>query len=149
MKLWVNPNNNLWFFFFKFWILPSMVGGSALYFLSVDKWHRVAALLYGSGLTGLFLTSTLFHTAAWKISHLRWVLAPVCISAVLVDFQVAVGLSCYSGRTIVERRTRLVWNFSRRLLTNGEHVQICQKQWLSGGFMCFLVLKRNILDIIS
>uniref|UniRef100_A0A3B5QW32 Monocyte to macrophage differentiation associated 2 n=2 Tax=Xiphophorus maculatus TaxID=8083 RepID=A0A3B5QW32_XIPMA len=54
-----------------FWILPSIVGGSALYFLSVDKWHRVAALLYGSGLTGLFLTSTLFHTAAWKISHLR------------------------------------------------------------------------------
>ncbi|MED6257610.1 Monocyte to macrophage differentiation factor 2 [Ataeniobius toweri] len=54
-----------------FWILPSMVGGSVLYFLSVDKWHQVAALLYGSGLTGLFLTSTLFHTAAWKISHLR------------------------------------------------------------------------------
>ncbi|XP_047215566.1 monocyte to macrophage differentiation factor 2-like isoform X2 [Girardinichthys multiradiatus] len=48
-----------------------MVGGSVLYFLSVDKWHQVAALLYGSGLTGLFLTSTLFHTAAWKISHLR------------------------------------------------------------------------------
>ncbi|KAM4716737.1 monocyte to macrophage differentiation factor 2a isoform 2-T2 [Anableps anableps] len=54
-----------------FWILPSMVGGSVLYFLSVNKWHRVAALVYGSGLTGLFLTSTLFHTAAWKISHLR------------------------------------------------------------------------------
>lgn len=53
------------------WILPSMVGGSVLYFLSVDRWHRVAAWLYGSGLTGLFITSTLFHTAAWKISHLR------------------------------------------------------------------------------
>ncbi|XP_030591486.1 monocyte to macrophage differentiation factor 2a isoform X2 [Archocentrus centrarchus] len=55
------------------WILPSMVGGSVLYFLSVDQWHRVAAWLYGSGLTGLFITSTLFHTAAWKISHLRQV----------------------------------------------------------------------------
>uniref|UniRef100_A0A3Q3AYR5 Monocyte to macrophage differentiation-associated 2a n=1 Tax=Kryptolebias marmoratus TaxID=37003 RepID=A0A3Q3AYR5_KRYMA len=53
------------------WILPSLVAGSVLYFLSVDKWHRVAAGLYGSGLTGLFVTSTLFHTAAWKISHLR------------------------------------------------------------------------------
>uniref|UniRef100_A0A8C2ZBK2 Monocyte to macrophage differentiation associated 2 n=1 Tax=Cyclopterus lumpus TaxID=8103 RepID=A0A8C2ZBK2_CYCLU len=55
------------------WILPSLVGGSVLYFLSVDQWHRVAAWLYGSGLTGLFVTSTLFHTAAWKISHLRMV----------------------------------------------------------------------------
>uniref|UniRef100_A0A667YJ07 Monocyte to macrophage differentiation-associated 2a n=1 Tax=Myripristis murdjan TaxID=586833 RepID=A0A667YJ07_9TELE len=54
-----------------FWILPSLVGGSVLYFLSVDQWHRVAAWLYGMGLTGLFVTSTLFHTAAWKISHLR------------------------------------------------------------------------------
>ncbi|XP_035037716.1 monocyte to macrophage differentiation factor 2 isoform X3 [Hippoglossus stenolepis] len=53
------------------WILPSLVGVSVLYFLSVDQWHRVAAWLYGSGLTGLFVTSTLFHTAAWKISHLR------------------------------------------------------------------------------
>ncbi|KAK2894091.1 monocyte to macrophage differentiation factor 2a isoform X3 [Channa argus] len=53
------------------WILPSLVGGSVLYFLSVDPWHRVAAWLYGSGLTGLFITSTLFHTAAWKIGHLR------------------------------------------------------------------------------
>ncbi|XP_022063524.1 monocyte to macrophage differentiation factor 2a isoform X1 [Acanthochromis polyacanthus] len=55
------------------WILPSLVGGSVLYFLSVDQWHCVAAWLYGSGLTGLFITSTLFHTAAWKISHLRTV----------------------------------------------------------------------------
>uniref|UniRef100_A0A665TX27 Monocyte to macrophage differentiation associated 2 n=1 Tax=Echeneis naucrates TaxID=173247 RepID=A0A665TX27_ECHNA len=54
-----------------FWILPSLVGGSVLYFLSGDPWHRVAAWLYGSGLTGLFITSTLFHTAAWKVSHLR------------------------------------------------------------------------------
>lgn len=53
------------------WILPSLVGGSVLYYLSVDRWHCVAAWLYGSGLTGLFVTSTLFHTAAWKISHLR------------------------------------------------------------------------------
>nr|XP_020476931.1 monocyte to macrophage differentiation factor 2 isoform X2 [Monopterus albus] len=53
------------------WILPSLVGGSVLYFLSLDQWHRVAAWIYGSGLTGLFITSTLFHTAAWKISHLR------------------------------------------------------------------------------
>lgn len=62
---------------FQLWILPSMVGGSVLYFLSVDRWHRVAAWLYGSGLTGLFITSTLFHTAAWKISHLRCVF--VCV----------------------------------------------------------------------
>lgn len=54
-----------------------MVGGSVLYFLSVDQWHRVAAWLYGSGLTGLFITSTLFHTAAWKIGHLRSVC--VCV----------------------------------------------------------------------
>ncbi|CAF91642.1 unnamed protein product, partial [Tetraodon nigroviridis] len=53
------------------WILPSLVGGSVLYFLSVDQWQRTAAWLYGGGLTGLFVTSTLFHTAAWKISHLR------------------------------------------------------------------------------
>uniref|UniRef100_A0A8C5DLX3 Uncharacterized protein n=1 Tax=Gouania willdenowi TaxID=441366 RepID=A0A8C5DLX3_GOUWI len=53
------------------WILPSLVGGSLLYFHSMDQWHRVAAWLYGSGLTGLFITSTLFHTAAWKIGHLR------------------------------------------------------------------------------
>ncbi|CAL8266994.1 unnamed protein product [Gadus morhua 'NCC'] len=53
------------------WILPSLMGGSVLYFLSMDQWHRVAAWLYGAGLTGLFITSTLFHTVAWKISHLR------------------------------------------------------------------------------
>lgn len=58
---------------FQLWILPSLLGGSVLYFLSVDQWHRVAAWLYGSGLTGLFITSTLFHAAAWKISHLRCV----------------------------------------------------------------------------
>lgn len=50
-----------------------------LYFLSVDQWHRTAAWLYGSGLTALFITSTLFHTAAWKISHLRCVC--VCVYA--------------------------------------------------------------------
>ncbi|KAM8824424.1 monocyte to macrophage differentiation factor 2a isoform 2-T2 [Synchiropus picturatus] len=55
------------------WILPSLLGGSVLYFLSTDQWQRVAAGLYGGGLTGLFVTSTLFHTAAWKISHLRTV----------------------------------------------------------------------------
>ncbi|XP_077474723.1 monocyte to macrophage differentiation factor 2a [Stigmatopora argus] len=55
------------------WILPSLVGGSVLYFLSGDLWHRIAAWLYGSGLTGLFVTSTLFHATAWKISHLRMV----------------------------------------------------------------------------
>ncbi|KAM8824426.1 monocyte to macrophage differentiation factor 2a isoform 4-T4 [Synchiropus picturatus] len=56
------------------WILPSLLGGSVLYFLSTDQWQRVAAGLYGGGLTGLFVTSTLFHTAAWKISHLRLLL---------------------------------------------------------------------------
>ncbi|MEQ2182671.1 hypothetical protein GOODEAATRI_024647, partial [Goodea atripinnis] len=65
-----------------------MVGGSVLYFLSVDKWHQVAALLYGSGLTGLFLTSTLFHTAAWKISHLRYNIVPnrTCFSDLWASF---------------------------------------------------------------
>ncbi|XP_078807521.1 monocyte to macrophage differentiation factor 2a isoform X2 [Oryzias latipes] len=56
------------------WILPSLMGGSVLYFLSADQWHRISAWLYGIGLTGLFVTSTLFHTAAWKISHLRLML---------------------------------------------------------------------------
>uniref|UniRef100_A0A3B4ADN3 Uncharacterized protein n=1 Tax=Periophthalmus magnuspinnatus TaxID=409849 RepID=A0A3B4ADN3_9GOBI len=28
-----------------FWIIPSLVGGSVLYFLSVDQWHRVAGCL--------------------------------------------------------------------------------------------------------
>lgn len=42
-----------------------------LHFQSVDQWHRASAWLYGAGLTGLFVTSTLFHTVAWKISHLR------------------------------------------------------------------------------
>ncbi|XP_071001212.1 monocyte to macrophage differentiation factor 2-like isoform X3 [Oncorhynchus clarkii lewisi] len=53
------------------WIIPSLVGGSVLYFLSVDQWQAAAAWLYGAGLSGLFISSTLFHTVAWKIRHLR------------------------------------------------------------------------------
>ncbi|XP_042170670.1 monocyte to macrophage differentiation factor 2-like isoform X5 [Oncorhynchus tshawytscha] len=52
------------------WIIPSLVGGSVLYFLSVDQWQAAAAWLYGAGLSGLFISSTLFHTVAWKIRHL-------------------------------------------------------------------------------
>uniref|UniRef100_A0A4W5KRC7 Monocyte to macrophage differentiation associated 2 n=1 Tax=Hucho hucho TaxID=62062 RepID=A0A4W5KRC7_9TELE len=55
------------------WIIPSLVGGSVLYFLSVDQWQAAAAWLYGAGLSGLFISSTLFHTVAWKIRHLRLV----------------------------------------------------------------------------
>ncbi|XP_034151481.1 monocyte to macrophage differentiation factor 2 isoform X2 [Esox lucius] len=55
------------------WIIPSLVGGSVLYFLSVDQWQAMAAWLYGVGLSGLFVSSTLFHTVTWKITHLRQV----------------------------------------------------------------------------
>lgn len=87
---------------FQLWILPSLVGGSVLYFLSVDQWHRVAAWLYGSGLTGLFVTSTLFHTAAWKISHLRCVCVGVAENAGrdLADVHVCVFMCCSGGQFV-------------------------------------------------
>ncbi|XP_053084504.1 monocyte to macrophage differentiation factor 2a isoform X2 [Pangasianodon hypophthalmus] len=54
-----------------FWIIPSIVGSSLLYFLSDDKWESITAWLYGTGLSGLFIMSTMFHTVSWKKSHLQ------------------------------------------------------------------------------
>ncbi|KAG7234799.1 hypothetical protein INR49_003946 [Caranx melampygus] len=38
---------------------------------SEDQWERLSAWVYGAGLSSLFIISTLFHTVAWKKSHLR------------------------------------------------------------------------------
>ncbi|XP_060799044.1 monocyte to macrophage differentiation factor 2a isoform X3 [Neoarius graeffei] len=54
-----------------FWIIPSIVGSSLLYFQSDDKWESITAWLYGTGLSGLFIMSTMFHTVSWKKSHLQ------------------------------------------------------------------------------
>nr|XP_013007981.1 monocyte to macrophage differentiation factor 2-like [Cavia porcellus] len=56
-----------------FWILPSILGGSNLYFLSDDDWETISAWIYSLGLCGLFVVSTVFHTISWKKSHLRMV----------------------------------------------------------------------------
>ncbi|XP_058233817.1 monocyte to macrophage differentiation factor 2a isoform X4 [Hemibagrus wyckioides] len=56
-----------------FWIIPSILGSSLLYFLSDDKWESITAWLYGTGLSGLFIMSTMFHTVSWKKSHLQTV----------------------------------------------------------------------------
>uniref|UniRef100_A0A8D0RWX2 Monocyte to macrophage differentiation associated 2 n=1 Tax=Sus scrofa TaxID=9823 RepID=A0A8D0RWX2_PIG len=53
------------------WIIPSILGSSNLYFLSDDHWETVSAWVYGLGLCGLFVVSTVFHTISWKKSHLR------------------------------------------------------------------------------
>ncbi|XP_042254333.1 monocyte to macrophage differentiation factor 2-like isoform X2 [Thunnus albacares] len=53
------------------WIIPSLLGSSVLHFQSEDRWERVSAWVYGAGLSSLFIISTLFHTVAWKKSHLR------------------------------------------------------------------------------
>ncbi|XP_051982349.1 monocyte to macrophage differentiation factor 2-like [Xyrauchen texanus] len=53
------------------WIIPSIVGGVLLYFLSDDHWEEISAWLYGAGLSSLFIISTVFHTVSWKKSHLR------------------------------------------------------------------------------
>ncbi|KAG7265326.1 hypothetical protein CRUP_021635 [Coryphaenoides rupestris] len=53
---------------------PSLLGSSMLHFRSDDQWERVSAWLYGAGLSSLFIISTLFHTVAWKKSHLRMVI---------------------------------------------------------------------------
>uniref|UniRef100_W5KRN4 Monocyte to macrophage differentiation associated 2 n=1 Tax=Astyanax mexicanus TaxID=7994 RepID=W5KRN4_ASTMX len=53
------------------WIIPSILGGSLLYVLSDDQWESITAWLYGSGLSGLFIMSTMFHTVSWKKSHLQ------------------------------------------------------------------------------
>lgn len=54
------------------WIIPSLLGSSVLHFQSEDRWERVSAWVYGAGLSSLFIISTLFHTVAWKKSHLRY-----------------------------------------------------------------------------
>ncbi|XP_073890434.1 monocyte to macrophage differentiation factor 2 isoform X7 [Macaca fascicularis] len=54
-----------------FWIIPSILGSSNLYFLSDDDWETISAWIYGLGLCGLFVVSTVFHTISWKKSHLR------------------------------------------------------------------------------
>ncbi|XP_051242626.1 monocyte to macrophage differentiation factor 2-like isoform X2 [Dicentrarchus labrax] len=53
------------------WIIPSLLGSSMLHFQSEDQWERLSAWVYGAGLSSLFIISTLFHTVAWKKSHLR------------------------------------------------------------------------------
>ncbi|XP_055266372.1 LOW QUALITY PROTEIN: ras-associating and dilute domain-containing protein [Moschus berezovskii] len=55
------------------WIIPSILGSSNLYFLSDDDWEAISAWIYGLGLCGLFVVSTMFHTISWKKSHLRTV----------------------------------------------------------------------------
>nr|XP_031327193.1 monocyte to macrophage differentiation factor 2 isoform X1 [Camelus dromedarius] len=55
------------------WIIPSILGSSNLYFLSDDDWETISAWIYGLGLCGLFVVSTVFHTISWKKSHLRTV----------------------------------------------------------------------------
>uniref|UniRef100_A0A4X2LQS7 Monocyte to macrophage differentiation associated 2 n=1 Tax=Vombatus ursinus TaxID=29139 RepID=A0A4X2LQS7_VOMUR len=56
-----------------FWIIPSILGSSNLYFLSDDDWETISAWIYGFGLCGLFVVSTIFHTISWKKKHLRMV----------------------------------------------------------------------------
>ncbi|XP_035262020.1 monocyte to macrophage differentiation factor 2-like isoform X3 [Anguilla anguilla] len=55
------------------WIIPSIIGSSLLHFLSDDQWETISAWIYGFGLSGLFIVSTVFHTISWKKSHLRMV----------------------------------------------------------------------------
>ncbi|KAK2499741.1 hypothetical protein MC885_009894 [Smutsia gigantea] len=55
----------------ELWIIPSILGSSNLYFLSDDDWKAISAWIYGLGLCGLFVVSTVFHTISWKKSHLR------------------------------------------------------------------------------
>ena len=59
---------------FQLWIIPSILGSSNLYFLSDDDWETISAWIYGLGLCGLFVVSTVFHTISWKKSHLRYLL---------------------------------------------------------------------------
>ncbi|XP_061456002.1 monocyte to macrophage differentiation factor 2 isoform X2 [Rhineura floridana] len=56
-----------------FWIIPSILGSSILYVLSDNQWETISAWIYGFGLSGLFLVSTVFHTISWKKRHLRTV----------------------------------------------------------------------------
>ncbi|XP_048408688.1 monocyte to macrophage differentiation factor 2a isoform X2 [Stegostoma tigrinum] len=54
-----------------FWIIPSILGSSILCGLSDDQWEMISAWIYGFGLCGLFIVSTVFHTISWKKSHFR------------------------------------------------------------------------------
>ncbi|XP_026883315.1 monocyte to macrophage differentiation factor 2-like isoform X5 [Electrophorus electricus] len=64
------------------WIIPSIMGGVLLYFLSNDQWEETSAWLYGAGLSSLFTISTAFHIITWKKSHLRYkVIELVCYTA--------------------------------------------------------------------
>ncbi|XP_060642887.1 monocyte to macrophage differentiation factor 2 [Anolis sagrei] len=56
-----------------FWIIPSILGSSILYVLSDNQWEAISAWIYGFGLSGLFIVSTIFHTISWKKRHLRTV----------------------------------------------------------------------------
>ncbi|XP_008563051.1 PREDICTED: monocyte to macrophage differentiation factor 2-like, partial [Galeopterus variegatus] len=54
-------------------VMQIILGSSNLYFLSDDDWETISAWIYGLGLCGLFVVSTMFHTVSWKKSHLRMV----------------------------------------------------------------------------
>ncbi|XP_053132337.1 monocyte to macrophage differentiation factor 2 isoform X3 [Hemicordylus capensis] len=56
-----------------FWIIPSILGSSILHVLSDNQWETISAWIYGFGLSGLFIVSTIFHTVSWKKRHLRTV----------------------------------------------------------------------------
>ncbi|XP_061414077.1 monocyte to macrophage differentiation factor-like [Lethenteron reissneri] len=51
------------------WILPSIVGSAALHRLSDERLEQVTAWVYGLGLCGLFIVSTIYHIYAWKGRH--------------------------------------------------------------------------------
>ncbi|XP_007904332.1 monocyte to macrophage differentiation factor 2 isoform X3 [Callorhinchus milii] len=53
------------------WIVPSILGSFILCCLSDDQWEMISAWIYGFGLCGLFIVSTVFHTISWKKRHLR------------------------------------------------------------------------------
>uniref|UniRef100_A0A4W5MXL3 Monocyte to macrophage differentiation-associated n=1 Tax=Hucho hucho TaxID=62062 RepID=A0A4W5MXL3_9TELE len=52
-------------------IVPAVVGMALLHRLSDDRWEKITAWVYGMGLCGLFLVSTVFHIITWKKSHMR------------------------------------------------------------------------------
>ncbi|KAM4632258.1 monocyte to macrophage differentiation factor 2 isoform 2-T2 [Discoglossus pictus] len=57
-----------------FWIIPSILGSSILCVSSDDRWKTISAWIYGCGLCGLFIVSTIFHTISWKKRHLKLIL---------------------------------------------------------------------------
>lgn len=83
----------------QLWIIPSILGSSNLYFLSDDDWETISAWIYGLGLCGLFVVSTVFHTISWKKSHLRYLL-PMEGDACLAGGS---GLSDEAGRRVGRR----------------------------------------------